>query len=199
MLRNQRVYLAGMLVLSLLVGGQVFAQDRSGSCGTPVECYEQSLENLMKERQSLQEAREEMDKKMADLQAAMTQKIRDLQSANSAMEVQIEALKKEAGEVRVQTGRVHITRDAMPELLQPNCRSHVERGEKHGRVDFQEPFASTPKVIMALAGIDMFHEAHGRFHVIVESVGAKGFEYRFVTWCDTRLYWAEAYWIAVAQ
>ena len=63
-LRNQGAHVVGLLVLSLFVGGQVFAQDQP-SCGTPVECYEQSLANLMKERQSLQEARKEMDKQIA--------------------------------------------------------------------------------------------------------------------------------------
>ena len=103
------------------------------------------------------------------------------------------------GKVRVQTGRVRINRAHLPELLQPNCSSHVERGEKQGRVDFQEPFTSTPKVIMALSAIDVSDGANGRFHVIVKSAGAKGFEYKFVTWCDTSLHWAEAHWIAVAQ
>ena len=181
-LRNQGDHVVGLLVLSLFVGGQTFAQDQP-SCGTPVECYEQSLANLMKERQSLQEARKEMDEKMADLQK------------------EVEALKKEAGEVRVQTGRVRINRTDIPELLQPNCSSHIERGEKHDRVDFQESFASPPKVIMALSAIDVSHNANSRFHVIAipESVDTKGFDYKFVTWCDTAIHWAEAHWIAVAQ
>ena len=205
-LRNQGAHVVGLLVLSLFVGGQVFAQDQSGPCGTPIECYEQSLANLMKERQSLQEARKEMDEKMADLQAAMTQRMQELQSRNSALEDQIEeskeeieALKKEAGEVRVETGAVTIREDNIPELMQPNCNSRVNRGEKNGRVKFRKPFAAPPKVIMALSAIDVTYVANSRFHVVATLVDAEGFDYKFYTWCDTAIHWAEAHWIAVAQ
>ena len=180
MVRSQYVRFAGLLVLLFAVG-QVVAQSQ-----------------------------EQTD--VADL----VRTIQDLRVEISVLKNQVEALSKKEREVRVQTGRVLITQTLqndtfgkpyeeggvfgqehnLPEILSGEKRN---RGLMEGRVDFPEPFASVPKVLIALSTLDTHLDTHTRIRVTVDQVDTKGFNYRFHTWSDTKLYRAEASWIAVAD
>ena len=183
MVRNRCAHFTGMLVLSLLASCQVFAQSQEQT-----------------DEQDLVRTIQEMQVRISALENQLVLKgAEQINNTLQDLQAQVTALQNEARKVRVQTGRVHINRIDIPELFQPNCNGHIERGEKHGRVDFQESFASPPKVIMGLSAIDVSHNANSRFHVIAISVDTEGFDYKFYTWCDAAIHSAEAHWIAVAQ
>ena len=92
MLRNQHAYFAGLLVLSLLASGHVFAQDQS-ACGTPVECYEQSLKHLY-------EARNEIGEVTQSLYEQSLKNLQDTLQYVARLQEEIEALKQSLTDIK---------------------------------------------------------------------------------------------------
>lgn len=111
----------------------------------------------------------------------------------------------ENDELKVQTGVVDINEETHPDLPKPNCRSKSQapiryRGARGKRVNFPTPFASAPKVFMALSYIDTATGVeHLRIMTRVTQVDALGFSYDLAVWCNTKLIRGRASWIAVAQ
>ena len=117
--------------------------------------------------------------------------------------------------LKVLTGRVLITtgsNDTFERLQKEGnvfgvveIRQELTSGEKknrgvmRGRVDFPEPFASAPKVIIALSTIDTGMNTNTRIRTTVDQVDTEGFHYRFHVWHDSVLYRAEASWMAVGR
>ena len=100
------------------------------------------------------------------------------------------------GGVMVETGVVQIHRDDYPQL--ENGEIGV-RGAINVRVDFNTPFEAPPKVMIALSRFDIVQdEAYHRLAVSVVAVDRDGFVCSFITWANTRVWNAEATWIAVA-
>ena len=128
----------------------------------------------------------------------------------------VERAKKDAGEiddlaeslrnwgVQVQTGIVEIHKDKMAhiwDVQQNHCPRGREgqRGELSGRVNFPEPFSSPPQVLLALSGLDFASDRNIRIRAIASKVDEAGFDYLLYTWCNTRVWWIRASWIAVAE
>ena len=183
-LRNQGAHVVGLLVLSLFVSCQVFAQSQE-------QTDEQDLVRTILDMQVRISALEnQLVLKGAE---QINNTIQDLQARISAL--------------RVQVGFVSISSKEFPALGKPpsGCPEWTAGGTRGlyksaGRVDFQEPFASPPKVIMALSTIDIgAPNVNARIHVAVTKVDTTGFNYDFFTWCDTTIYWSRASWIAVAD
>ena len=103
---------------------------------------------------------------------------------------------------RVQTGTITLSRQAYPALRDgpfPRGGEYRERGIREERVAFEVPFTAAPKVIAMLSGLDVDHEWNTRINLRIDEVDERGFTYSFVTWSNTRLYQAEAHWVALAQ
>lgn len=75
----------------------------------------------------------------------------------------------------------------------------VERGLSGARVDFDEPFASTPEVLVSLTQIDQETRGAAILRMVVTAIDAGGFNYDLHTWCNTRVARVRAEWIAVAR
>ena len=67
------------------------------------------------------------------------------------------------------------------------------------RVTFSSPFSSTPIVVMAISSFDIIKDTNHRLTVRVTSVDNEGFNFDFVTWAHTKMWSANAIWIAVAE
>ena len=196
-LRNQGAHVVGLLVLSLFVSWPCFAQSQE-------QTDEQDLARTILDMQVRISALE--NQLVLQRAKQINNTIQDLQERNSALENQVATLQNKAKEVRVQVGFVSISSKEFPALGKPpsGCPEWTAGGSRGlyksaGRVDFQEPFASEPKVIMALSTIDIgAPNVNARVHVAVTKVDTTGFNYDFFTWCDTTIHWSRASWIAVA-
>lgn len=114
---------------------------------------------------------------------------------------QIERLESDAL-VRVQSG-VIVVSDAQAEesgLARPdNGSCEIRRGLSGERVDFKEPFASTPEVLVSLTQIDQETGGNAILRIEVTAIDAGGFNYDLHTWCNTRVARVRAEWIAVGR
>ena len=106
---------------------------------------------------------------------------------------QVATLQDEARGPRVQSGEVEMG------LSDPIPGDNSSRGHVNGRVDFPEPFVQVPEVIAAISLVDHDHDANLRLDLQVKEIDATGFNYGFVTWADTRIYFAKFRWMAVAK
>jgi hypothetical protein len=74
------------------------------------------------------------------------------------------------------------------------------RGQLDGRVRFNHEFPDPPRVVAALSGLDAIgHNGDDSIRISLEvvSVDRTGFNFRFYTWCRTRIFSAVATWIAL--
>ncbi len=117
-----------------------------------------------------------------------------------SLEVLASSLKSTA--VTVQSGRFSIHDDGGPSLLRNNrCidDSDNERGIRTGRINFDRPFAGQPNVVVGLARVDLSGGEPSdavRLTVQVTRRDREGFDFKFVTWCTTKVNSAHAVWIA---
>jgi hypothetical protein len=65
-------------------------------------------------------------------------------------------------------------------------------------IEFAKPFIERPQVLVALTKIDV-GDGIARIHVSKQSVTRKGFDIRFGTWEDGKLYGASASWLAIGR
>ena len=67
------------------------------------------------------------------------------------------------------------------------------------RVDFAEPFSALPTVLVAIRALDTSKDANTRIIVSAANIDARGFEMRFQTWSDSKVYDIIIDWIAYQQ
>ena len=117
-------------------------------------------------------------------------------------EARVEAIEANDALVRVQSGVILVS-DAQAQesgLAVPgNGECSILRGLRGVRVDFREPFASKPKVLVSLTQIDQQPRGGAILKIEVTEVDAGGFNYDLLTWCNTIVARAVADWIAVAR
>ena len=104
--------------------------------------------------------------------------------------------------VRVQSGVIVVSDAEAHEsglATAGNGSCSIARGLSGARVDFQEPFASTPEVLVSLTQIDQETRGAAILRIVVTAIDAGGFNYDLHTWCNTRVARARAEWIAVAR
>ena len=113
---------------------------------------------------------------------------------------QVAKLQDGARGPRVQSGRVYMdSSDGIQTWI--SCPSGPEgtRGHVNERIDFPEPFVLIPEVIAAISGVDHYNNHNLRLYVVVGEIDTTGFDYGFITWCNTTLASAELRWMAVAK
>ena len=66
-------------------------------------------------------------------------------------------------------------------------------------IPFKSEFKNAPKVFVSLRGIDMDKNFNTRFNIYADTltITNKGFELIISTWADTKIYYADANWMAV--
>jgi hypothetical protein len=71
-------------------------------------------------------------------------------------------------------------------------------GDRHfdQHIDFARAFRTPPDVQVALTSIDIGNAANARLIVTAENVSATGFDIRFATWADTKVYAVIVNWTA---
>jgi hypothetical protein len=67
------------------------------------------------------------------------------------------------------------------------------------RITFATAFAVTPLVHVAVSGFDIDHGDTARLRVAAEAITPTGFDLVLTTWLGTKVYSAEAAWIAIGQ
>ena len=108
----------------------------------------------------------------------------------------------EAKKLRIETGDIDLYHERTPELLRPTQGTggnYAPRGTIEGEVNFEAPFKSVPKVVFGFNALDISHDRNTRLRLSVRDVDENGFTYRFVTWADTKIYWARGSWIAYGR
>ena len=108
--------------------------------------------------------------------------------------------------VRIESGEIEI-HDVEDAVLTNTDRCPEEgglRGHTQKYQEFYEPFEKPPNVVLSLMGIDhtivkTVNNLRINTNVVEETVTAEGFYYNLNTWCDTRIVWAKASWIAYGQ
>lgn len=104
--------------------------------------------------------------------------------------------------VRVQSGAIVVDdalADASGLASTDDGSCSIVRGLNGARVNFDEPFASPPEVLVSLTQIDQETRGAAILRILVTAVDADGFNFNLHTWCDTRVARARADWIAVAR
>ncbi|KAJ7257183.1 hypothetical protein B0H12DRAFT_1015479 [Mycena haematopus] len=71
--------------------------------------------------------------------------------------------------------------------------------ETKGRIEFERPFVTPPKVLVYLKEIDAGNGSSVRVKTYVTDIDAKGFTVHINTWADTKLYSAIASWVAYPE
>lgn len=104
--------------------------------------------------------------------------------------------------VRVQSGVIVVSDAEAHEsglATTDNGSCSIARGLSGARVDFGEPFASPPEVLVSLTQIDQETRGAAILRIVVTAIDAGGFNYDLHTWCNTRVARVRAEWIAVAR
>lgn len=104
--------------------------------------------------------------------------------------------------VRVQSGVIVVSDEEADESglsRTDNGNCSIVRGLSGARVDFEEPFASTPEVLVSLTQIDQETRGNAILRIVVTAIDSDGFNYDLHTWCNTRVARVRAEWIAVAR
>ncbi len=100
--------------------------------------------------------------------------------------------------MQVEQGVVTLNKNKISKLMNPNgCEAN--RGVLNGRVDFKKSFAQPPAVMLGITQLDMIDGSNHRITVSATKVDKTGFTYNFLTWCDTKVWSANAQWIAIGQ
>lgn len=98
----------------------------------------------------------------------------------------------------VEQGVLHINKNQYPKILNPTgCEGN--RGAINQRVMFKNKFEQAPIVMLGLTQMDFLDGTNHRITVNTTAVDKTGFTYTFKTWCDTKVWSAEAQWIAIGR
>jgi hypothetical protein len=74
--------------------------------------------------------------------------------------------------------------------------SGEERSFRTADIQFPTPFASAPKLVLSLAGLDAGNQANVRITLHAEDVQREEFNIRVVTWGDSLVYGLAVTWLA---
>jgi hypothetical protein len=94
--------------------------------------------------------------------------------------------------MKVLTGTVKVDRETRGwTLLQPGEQSFP------APVHFEQKFNKSPKVMVALYGLDVDNDVNTRLTVTAQDVKETGFKMVFGKWADTRVNGAYGSWVAI--
>ena len=97
--------------------------------------------------------------------------------------------------LELDSGQIIMTKSDFPELVNPDgCEPN--RGLKNIKVLFNKKFLHAPQVRLALTGLDFRHGTDSRVKSSVRNITEDSFTLDLLTWCDTKLSYAEINWIA---
>ena len=101
------------------------------------------------------------------------------------------------GRLAIESGMVELNPEKLPSLLtgRPSV-IYTPRGLMRERITFDFPFLETPRVVVALAGVDAGKDENLRIWIDLGEIQKDGFQYNFRTWSDTKIYHAKMHWIA---
>ena len=68
--------------------------------------------------------------------------------------------------------------------------------QNHGQIKFQTPFLKTPRVRIALSGLDLPCDHNWRFNICATNIARDGFVWNFDGWSATNIWGGEFYWVA---
>jgi hypothetical protein len=71
-------------------------------------------------------------------------------------------------------------------------------GSQTGQASFGRALSGTPRVVVALCGVDFEKGRNLRVNTEVENVTKDGLKWKMSTWWDSTMHWAEAAFIAIA-
>ena len=136
--------------------------------------------------------------------AVLATQLREMQVRQATATKRIATLEDRAEFPRVQIGTLRMDArkdDSDIAASGQECRENPWwRGRYNHRVLFPRPFESDPEVMVAISGISQrYRNQVLRLNLWVDSTDTKGFNYSFVTWCDSRLEHTDMQWIAVAK
>lgn len=122
-----------------------------------------------------------------------------LGTLSQKLELQEATTKQQGKDYKVQSGTINMkaqgTRPLNDNSRCPNGPDS-SRGIMNGHQSFPEPFSKKPEVILAIAYADV--SGGFRLSTHVTNITKEGFDYTFVTWCDTIITSAYATWLAVS-
>lgn len=96
---------------------------------------------------------------------------------------------------QVKSGSITFDTKINPDVVKPDgCEAN--RGLYQHRVRFENAFANKPKVSFGLTGLDFREGADHRLKIEVTEIRKSGFTVNLVTWCDTKISYAKADWVA---
>lgn len=93
----------------------------------------------------------------------------------------------------IQSGRLHYNVDTRGWDL---ASGSGERWLEPPDIEFETPFATAPKVVLALAGVDSDQATNLRLNLEAYDIGPEEFSVRISTWDDTLVYAVWITWIA---
>jgi hypothetical protein len=93
----------------------------------------------------------------------------------------------------IQSGSLHYNVDTRGWHL---ASGSGERWIEPADVKFDTPFSTTPKVTLALTGVDADHATNLRLNLEAYDIGLDEFSVRISTWDDTLVYAVWVTWIA---
>lgn len=96
----------------------------------------------------------------------------------------------------MQAGIHTVTDDT--EAFRPFRDGEGERRFEHV-VKFEQPFASPPKILVAISYLDVASYSTLRLDVRAENISASGFTLRYLTWANTQILGVGAQWVAFLE
>lgn len=104
-------------------------------------------------------------------------------------------IKNSPSVVELDSGLITMTKSDFPALVNPDgCEA--DRGISNLEVRFNKKFPDPPQVRLALSGLDFRSGSDSRIKSAVRNITEDGFTLDLLTWCDTKLSYAELNWIA---
>lgn len=96
---------------------------------------------------------------------------------------------------QIKSGFMEFNTKVEPSVVKPSgCEAN--RGLFQHRILFQKAFDNVPEVSVGLSGVDFRDGTDHRLKVEVTDISKFGFTANLITWCDTKISFASANWIA---
>jgi len=106
-----------------------------------------------------------------------------------------QAVIKDLPLTQIQNGTVTFSAKTHPSAINPDgCESN--RGLFQHKVLFDKAFVDVPKMSFGITGMDFRDGVDHRLKIETTELTKFGFTINLVTWCDTKVSFAEADWIA---
>lgn len=117
-------------------------------------------------------------------QAITNNKLSTLQTENNAMKSTIDHIR------HIETGRVGVS-------YVPVHVSGTGERDKFITVKFQHAYDNPPKVVLGTVLLDMAEDKNIRYGAFVQNIDTSGFEIKFHTWSDSKLYELFVDWVSI--